>query len=49
MSHSVLGQNDFEKLLQRVLNEVQYKKVRSFLDHEAQNQTGEFAHHSHPH
>ena len=46
MSHSVLGQNDFEKLLQRVLNEVQYKKVRSFLDNEAQTQTGEF---SHPH
>jgi len=30
-----MGQNDLEKLLQRVLNEVQYKQVRGFLDTEA--------------
>lgn len=37
MSHAVMGKNDLEKLLQRVLNEVQYKKVRGFLDTEAQH------------
>lgn len=42
MSHAVMGQNDFEKLLQRVLNEVQYKKVRGFLDTEAQTLSSEF-------
>jgi len=36
MSQAVMGQNDLEKLLQRVLNEVQYKKVRGFLDTGAQ-------------
>ena len=35
MSQAVMGKNDLEKLLQRVLNEVQYKKVRGFLDTEA--------------
>jgi hypothetical protein len=34
LSKSIMGQNDLEKLLQRVLNEVQYKKVRDFLDKE---------------
>lgn len=37
MSHTIMGQNDLEKLLQRVLNEEQYKKVRGFLDTEAQH------------
>lgn len=41
MSHAVMGQNDLEKLLQRVLNEVQYKKVRGFLDTEAQTLSSE--------
>ena len=35
MSQTIMGQNDLEKLLQRVLNEAQYKKVRGFLDTEA--------------
>ena len=39
MAHAVMGQNDLEKLLQRVLNEAQYKRVRGFLDTEAQNPT----------
>ena len=30
-----MGQNDLEKLLCRVLNELDYKKVKSFLDNEA--------------
>ena len=34
-----MGQNDLEKLLQRVLNETQYKKVRDFLDKEAAHLT----------
>lgn len=29
-----MGQNELEKLLQRVLNEVQYRKVKEFLDKE---------------
>ena len=29
-----MGQNELEKLLQRVLNEVQYKKVKEYLDKE---------------
>lgn len=37
MSQTIMGQNDLEKLLQRVLNEAQYKKVRGFLDTEAQH------------
>ena len=32
LSNAIMGQNDLEKLLLRVLNEEQYKKVRSFLD-----------------
>ena len=32
LSSAIMGQNDLEKLLLRVLNEEQYKKVRSFLD-----------------
>lgn len=32
-----MGQNDLEKLLQRVLNEVQYKKVRGILDNGGKN------------
>lgn len=42
MNQSVMGQNDFEKLLQRVLNEGQYKKVRSFLDTEGKNPSSEY-------
>jgi hypothetical protein len=34
MSQAIMGQNDLEKLLQRVLNEVQYRKVKEFLDKE---------------
>jgi hypothetical protein len=34
MSQAIMGQNELEKLLQRVLNEVQYKKVKEFLDKE---------------
>lgn len=34
MSQAIMGQNELEKLLQRVLNEVQYKKVREYLDKE---------------
>ena len=34
MSRAIMGQNELEKLLQRVLNEVHYKKVREFLDKE---------------
>jgi hypothetical protein len=30
-----MGQKDLDKLLLRVLNEEQYKKVRSFLDQES--------------
>lgn len=29
-----MGKNDLERLLQRVLNEAQYKKVKDFLDKE---------------
>ena len=29
-----MGENELEKLLQRVLNEFQYKKVREYLDKE---------------
>ena len=29
-----MGQNELEKLLQRVLNEVQYRKVKEYLDKE---------------
>jgi hypothetical protein len=32
LTQAILGKNDLEKLLQRVLNEVHYKKVRDFLD-----------------
>ena len=35
MSEAVMDKNDMEKLLQRVLNEAQYKKVRGFLETEA--------------
>ena len=35
-----MGQNELEKLLQRVLNEVQYKKVREVLDKEPTHLTG---------
>ena len=34
MSRAIMGQNELEKLLQRVLNEVQYKKVKEYLDKE---------------
>ena len=34
MSQAIMGQNELEKLLQRVLNEVQYKKVKEYLDKE---------------
>lgn len=34
MSQAIMGQNELERLLQRVLNEVQYKKVKEFLDKE---------------
>lgn len=34
MSQAIMGQNELEKLLQRVLNEVQYRKVKEFLDKE---------------
>ena len=34
MSRAIMGQNELEKLLQRVLNEVQYKKVKECLDKE---------------
>lgn len=34
MAHCVMGENDLERLLQRVLNEAQYKKVKGFLDTE---------------
>ena len=32
MSQTVLDSNELEKLLQRVLNEQKYKKVRTYLD-----------------
>ena len=32
-----MGKNDLEKLLLRVLNETQYKKVRSYLDQAPQH------------
>jgi hypothetical protein len=35
-----MGQNELEKLLQRVLNEVQYKKVREVLDKEPTHLVG---------
>ena len=34
LQNAVMGQNDLEKLLLRVLNEQQYKEVRRFLDQE---------------
>ncbi len=34
MSQAIMGENELEKLLQRVLNEVQYKKVKEYLDKE---------------
>lgn len=34
MSSVVMGQNDMDKLLLRVLTEAKYKKVRSYLDNE---------------
>ena len=34
LSQNIMGQNELEKLLQRVLNEVQYKKVKDVLDRE---------------
>jgi len=34
LSQSIMGQNDLEKLLQRVLSEQLYKKVRDFLEKE---------------
>lgn len=34
LSQAIMGENDLEKLLQRVLNETQYKKVKEFLDKE---------------
>lgn len=34
MSQNIMGQNELERLLQRVLNEVQYKKVKEVLDKE---------------
>ena len=37
MSTSVMNKNDLERLFQRVLNEGQYKKVRSYLDSEPLN------------
>jgi len=37
MSQSIMGKNDLERLLQRVLNENQYKKVRHYLDSEPAN------------
>lgn len=33
-----MGENDLERLLQRVLNETQYKKVKDHLDRESQDQ-----------
>jgi Zn-dependent M32 family carboxypeptidase len=44
MQNTVMGQNDLEKLLQRVLNEVQYKKVKGFLDTEALHPTEFLSH-----
>jgi hypothetical protein len=38
MSSAIMDQNEFEKLLQRVLNEVQYKKVKDFLERESTHQ-----------
>lgn len=35
-----MGQNELEKLLQRVLNEVQYKKVKEFLEKEPHHLIG---------
>ena len=35
-----MGENELEKLLQRVLNEVLYKKVREFLDKEPTHLVG---------
>lgn len=34
MSQAIMGQNELERLLQRVLNEAQYKKVKEMLDKE---------------
>ena len=34
MSQAIMGQNELEKLLQRVLKENQYKKVKEYLDKE---------------
>lgn len=34
MSRAIMGQNDLERLLNRVLNESQYKRVKGYLDQE---------------
>lgn len=34
LQSAIMGKNDLERLLQRVLNETQYKKVKDFLDKE---------------
>lgn len=37
-----MGQNELEKLLQRVLNEVQYKKVKETLEKEPNLNAGSY-------
>lgn len=34
INQAIMGKNDLERLLQRVLNETQYKKVKDYLDKE---------------
>ena len=46
LTQAIMGKNDLERLLQRFLSEVHYKKVKDFLDNnqylQAENNTGGF-------
>jgi hypothetical protein len=45
LTQAIMGKNDLERLLQRFLSEVHYKKVKDFLDnnqYQAENNTGGF-------
>lgn len=45
LTQAIMGKNDLERLLQRFLSEVHYKKVKDFLEnnhYQAENNTGGF-------